>query len=63
MFKSQNRQLPRHRRQRRKGMATLELVMATAIGFPMFALLLYWGIHACRALFSIIGSMIGSPLM
>ena len=47
----------------RGGMATLELVMATAIGFPVFVVLLAWGIHACRAIFSVIGSMIGSPLM
>jgi hypothetical protein len=44
-------------------MASLELVMATGIGLPIFVVLAYWGIHTCRALFSIIGSMIGSPLM
>lgn len=59
--------LRHHRRPMRpprpSGMAALEVVMATAIGFPIFVLLAYWGIHACRALFSIIGSMIGSPLM
>lgn len=44
-------------------MATLELVMATAIGFPILAGLAYVGIYACRILFSVIGSMVGSPLM
>lgn len=44
-------------------MAAIEVVMATAIGLPMLALITYLSIFACRVLFSVIGTMVGSPIL
>lgn len=44
-------------------MATLELVIAIAIGLPFMALFLGLGVYACRILFSVIGVGVGSPLL
>lgn len=49
--------------QQRYGLSTLEVVMATGIGLPVFALLTFTGIYLCRIVYSVIGSMVGSPLM
>jgi hypothetical protein len=47
----------------RRGLAPLEVVMATAIGVPILVVLLAAGIFACRIVFSLIGVGVGSPLM
>ena len=54
---------PRNRRRIRKGLAALELVMATAIGLPILALLLAAGVFMCRVVFSVIGVGVGSPVL
>lgn len=50
-------------RRPRRAMAAIEVVMATAIGLPMLALITYLSIFACRVLFSVIGTMVGSPIL
>lgn len=37
--------------------------MTTAIMFPIFAVGAYWSIRALRVVFTIVGSMVGSPLL
>jgi hypothetical protein len=37
--------------------------MTTALVFPSLALTAYLAMNACRAIFSIIGTMVGSPLL
>jgi hypothetical protein len=44
-------------------MASLEAIMATAVVLPMAALLLLWGIRACRQLFAVIGPSVGWPYL
>ena len=51
------------RRQRRLGMTALEVLMTTAIVIPPLAVMCYQGIRALRVLFTLIGSMTGSPLL
>ena len=48
---------------RRRGMSSLEVVMTTALVFPIFATTAYVGIRALRVLYTVIGSMVGSPLL
>jgi hypothetical protein len=47
----------------RRGLASLEAVMATAVTFPMAALLFVWGLRACRQIYAIIGPSIGWPYL
>ncbi len=47
----------------RRGLSALEVVMTTALIFPSMALTAYLAMNACRAIYSIIGTMIGSPLL
>lgn len=61
--RSRTRRLKPRRRNQRRGMSTLELVIATGIGLPVFVFLAYAGIFACRVLFSVMGTMVGSPLL
>ena len=51
------------RRRLRRGMSTLEVVMTTAVVFPGVVLVAYVGIRACRIVYSLIGTMTGSPLL
>ena len=51
------------RRIARRGIAPLEVVMATAIGLPVLALLFAAGIFMCRVVYSVIGVGVGSPLL
>jgi hypothetical protein len=44
-------------------MSPIEVVVTTAIVFPTLVFMAYWGIRALRVLFTIIGSMVGSPLL
>lgn len=48
---------------KRRGMSSLEVVMTTALVFPIFATTAYVGIRALRVLYTVIGSMVGSPLL
>ena len=47
---------------RRHGVATLEVVITTAIVFPMLFYLFYLGFRAMASFLSVLGTMIGSPL-
>ena len=48
---------------KRRGLSPLEVVMTTALMFPSIVLTAYLAINLCRALYSIIGTMVGSPVM
>ncbi len=50
-------------RSRRSGMAALEVVMTTAITMLIFSFATYWTMRLSRIVFSVIGEMVGSPLM
>ncbi len=52
----EKRRLPR-------GVATLEVVLATGLIIPSLMLLLYAGFRAMAAFMSVLGTMIGSPLV
>lgn len=58
-----NRKGKRLRRQSRCGMSALELVIVTALMFPAIVALTFLGIRTLRVLFTVIGSMVGSPLL
>ncbi|QDV66474.1 hypothetical protein Poly24_01600 [Rosistilla carotiformis] len=47
----------------RRGMSSLEVVMLTAVMFPLFAYSAYHAIQALRVVFTVVGSMVGSPLL
>ena len=51
------------RLRRRKGLASLEAVMATAITLPMVAFVFYRGLRACKNLFHVIGTTVGWPYL
>lgn len=44
-------------------MSTLEVVLTTAVVFPALALMAFKGIQALRVLYTLIGSMVGSPIL
>ncbi len=50
-------------RSRRSGMAALEVVMTTVITMLIFSFATYWTMRLSRIVFSVIGEMVGSPLM
>ncbi len=52
-----------HVRRFRSGMSSLEVVMTTAIMLPAFAYLAYSAIRVFRVIFTVVGSMVGSPLL
>lgn len=65
-FKQRGRVKHVHRsglRRSRKGISTLEVVMTTALIFPPLVILAYVGMTACRVVFSLIGGMVGGPLL
>lgn len=45
-----------------RGVATLEVVIATALVIPTLFVLLYVGFRAMALFLSVLGTMIGSPL-
>ncbi len=47
----------------RSGLAAIEVVLAAGISLPIVVFVFYWGIQACRVLFCLIGTMVGSPNM
>ena len=51
-----------HSRQRRDGMAALEVIMTTVITFAIFGFITFWTMRLSRVVFSVIGEMVGSPL-
>ncbi len=53
----------RRRRKSRSGLAALEVVMTTAITMLILGFSAYWIIRLCRYLYSVIGEMVGSPLI
>ncbi len=52
-----------HLRHCRTGMAALEVVMTTVITMLIFSFATYWTMRLSRIVFSVIGEMVGSPLM
>ena len=48
---------------RRGGMATIEVVMCTAVTAAIVAPLLVLGLRACKNLYQIIGSLVGWPFV
>ena len=56
----QRRRLPQSTR---RGMATLEVVMTTAVMFPAVAGLVFAGFRVCKIFFSVVGAMVGSPYL
>ena len=55
---------PSHPRGRpRSGLAALEAVMTTVITFVIFSFITYWTMRLSRVVFSVIGEMVGSPLV
>ncbi|MEZ6086504.1 MAG: hypothetical protein R3C05_00405 [Pirellulaceae bacterium] len=61
--REKSRRIRGSRRNGRRGMSALEVVMTTALVFPIFATSAYVGIRALRVLYTVIGSMVGSPLL
>ena len=61
-IKKQSRR-SRFRQQRRAGMAAIEVVMTTVMTFVIFSFVTYWTIRLSRVVFSVIGEMVGSPLL
>lgn len=53
----------RSRRRLRRGMSALEVVMVTALMLPTVVGLTFIGIRVLRTLFTVVGSMVGSPLL
>ncbi len=51
------------RSQRRAGMAALEVVMTTVITMIIFSFATFWTMRVSRIVFSVIGEMVGSPLL
>lgn len=45
----------------RRGMASLEVVLATGVTFPVVGGMFYLGVRACRNLFHVIGNLVGWP--
>ena len=52
-----------YNRQRRDGMAALEVIMTTVITFVIFGFITFWTMRLSRVVFSVIGEMVGSPLV
>jgi len=51
------------RRVKRRGIASLEAVMATAITVPMFVLLLKLGLILLRWLYHVVATLVGWPCL
>ncbi len=52
-----------NRSKRRMGMAALEVVMTTVITMIIFSFATFWTMRVSRVVFSVIGEMVGSPLL
>ena len=53
----------RYSRRQRDGMAALEVIMTTVITFAIFGFITFWTMRLSRVVFSVIGEMVGSPLV
>jgi hypothetical protein len=53
----------RRSKRRRSGVATIEVVMTTVITFVIFGFTTYWTMRLSRVVFSVIGEMVGTPLL
>lgn len=53
----------RRRPARRRGLSALEVVLTTALIIPSLILFTYFGMQVLRVLFTLIGTMVGSPLL
>ena len=53
----------RRRVKQRAGMAALEVVMTTVITLAIFSFITFWTMRLSRIVFSVIGEMVGSPLV
>jgi hypothetical protein len=51
------------RKSGRRGSASLEAVMATAVSLPVAVALFYVGIRASRGLYFLVGHLVGWPYM
>ena len=51
------------RRPRRRGTTALEVVMITAVGVSMAAVLYYLVVNACDAVYRIVAVLVGWPLL
>ena len=58
-----NRPPIRRKYQHRAGIATLEVIMTTVITFVVFSFITFWTMRLSRVVFSVIGEMVGSPLV
>ena len=47
----------------RAGMAALEVIMTTVITLIIFAFITFWTMRLSLVVFSVIGEMVGSPLV
>ncbi len=47
----------------RRGMASMEAVMATGVSMPFAAALFYMGLRACKNLYHVCGSLVGWPYL
>ncbi|TWU03695.1 hypothetical protein [Neorhodopirellula pilleata] len=63
VFTVRRRRRPTAHRKPRGGMSAIELVMTTALMFPSIVFFAFLGVRALRVLFTLIGTMIGSPLL
>jgi hypothetical protein len=50
-------------KRRRRGLASLELVLATGIAVPFAAGLMFLGFQACKRLYHVIGTLVGWPYL
>lgn len=53
----------RHRSFRRRGMASLEVVMTIAVMLPVAGALLFLGIKMCATLYQCIGALVAWPFL
>lgn len=52
-----------HRKPNRNGLASLEVVMTTAIGVPLAGLLFFLGIQMCRYVYPALGGLLLQPFL
>lgn len=50
-------------RKQRRGLASLEVVMTTAIGVPLAGLMFFLGIQMCRYVYSALAGLLLQPFL
>lgn len=53
----------RNHRSRNGGMASLEVVMATAVMLPVAGMLLFLGVNLCATLYQAVGALVAWPFL